>query len=148
MRKSLLAMAVVGLVGSTACATKGYVNTQVGQVSTKVDTLSGSLEETQERTRQNEAKITEVDGKAGAAQTAANTAQQAAMTADGKAVSAAYVVIASFPINTAAHYRLFSRYGRAKYRQAGRDVPYISDQEGVTLLATFAALAATIYYVG
>jgi outer membrane protein OmpA-like peptidoglycan-associated protein len=90
MRKSLLAVAVVGLaVGSTtACATKGYVNTQVGQVSTKVDTLSGSLEETQERTRQNEAKITEVDGKAGAAQTAANTAQQAAMTADGKAVAA------------------------------------------------------------
>jgi hypothetical protein len=66
----------------------------------------------------------------------------------GKAVCAAYVVIASFPINTAAHYRLFSRYGRAKYRQAGRDVPYITDQEGVTLLATFAALAATIYYVG
>lgn len=88
MRKSLLAMAVVGLVGSTACATKGYVNTQVGQVSTKVDTLSGSLEETQERTRQNEAKITEVDGKAGAAQTAANTAQQAAQTADTKAVAA------------------------------------------------------------
>ena len=88
MRKSLLALAVVGLVGSTGCATKGYVNTQVGQVSTKVDTLSGSLEETQERTRQNEAKITEVDGKAGAAQTAANTAQQAAVTADGKAVAA------------------------------------------------------------
>jgi hypothetical protein len=64
-----------------------------------------------------------------------------------KAVSAAYVVIASFPINTAAHYRLFSRYGRAKYRQAGRDVPYISDQEAVALLATFTALAATIYFV-
>lgn len=89
MRKSLLAVAVVGLtVGSTACATKGYVNTQVGQVSTKVDTLSGSLEETQERTRQNEAKITEVDGKAVAAQSAAGTAQQAALTADGKAVAA------------------------------------------------------------
>jgi hypothetical protein len=64
-----------------------------------------------------------------------------------KAISAAYVVIASFPINTAAHYRLFSRYGRAKYRQAGRDVPYISDQEAATLLATFVALAATIYCV-
>jgi hypothetical protein len=64
-----------------------------------------------------------------------------------KAVSAAYVIIASFPINTAAHYRLFSRYGRDIYRQAGRDVPYISDQEGVTLLLTFAAIAATIYCV-
>jgi outer membrane protein OmpA-like peptidoglycan-associated protein len=74
--------------GSAACATKGYVNTQVGQVSTKVDTLSGSLEETQERTRQNEAKITEVDGKAAAAQNSATQAQQAATTADGKAVAA------------------------------------------------------------
>jgi hypothetical protein len=64
-----------------------------------------------------------------------------------KTIAAAYVVIASFPINTAAHYRLFSRYGRAKYRQAGRDVPYISDQEGVTLLLTLAALAATIHFV-
>ena len=90
MRKSLLAIAVVGLAvgGSTACATKGYVNTQVGQVSTKVDTLGGSLEETQERTRQNEAKITEVDGKAQQAQTTATGAQQAAVTADGKAVAA------------------------------------------------------------
>ena len=90
MRKSLLAIAVVGLAvgGSTACATKGYVNTQVGQVSTKVDTLGGSLEETQERTRQNEAKITEVDGKAQQAQTSATSAQQAATTADGKAVAA------------------------------------------------------------
>jgi outer membrane protein OmpA-like peptidoglycan-associated protein len=86
----MLAITVVGLAvgGSTACATKGYVNTQVGQVSTKVDTLGGSLEETQERTRQNESKITEVDGKAQAAQTTATTAQQAAQAADAKAVEA------------------------------------------------------------
>jgi peptidoglycan-associated lipoprotein len=90
MRKALLAITVVGLTvgGSTACATKGYVNTQVGQVSTKVDTLSGSLEETQERTRQNEGKITEVDGKAAAAQTTATSAQQAAAAADTKATEA------------------------------------------------------------
>ena len=65
-----------------------------------------------------------------------------------KAIATAYVVIASFPINTAAHYRLFSRYGRAKYRQAGRDVPYISDQEAVTLTATLVALAVTLFFVG
>lgn len=65
-----------------------------------------------------------------------------------KTISAAYVAIASFPINTAAHYRLFSRYGRAKYRMAGRDVPYITDQEAVTLAATLIALSAVIYYVG
>jgi outer membrane protein OmpA-like peptidoglycan-associated protein len=86
----MLAITVVGLAvgGSTACATKGYVNTQVGQVSTKVDTLSGSLEETQERTRQNETKIGEVDGKAAQAQSTATSAQQAAQAADAKAVEA------------------------------------------------------------
>ena len=59
MRKSLLAITVLSIAvgGSGACATKKYVNTQVGQVSGKVDTLSQSLEQTQERTRQNEAKI-------------------------------------------------------------------------------------------
>jgi hypothetical protein len=64
-----------------------------------------------------------------------------------KAISSAYVVIAAHPINTAAHYRLFSRYGRAKYLQAGRDVPYVSDQEWGTLALTGLALAATFYFV-
>jgi len=90
MRKSLLSLTLLAFAigGTTACATKGYVKTQVGQVSGKVDSLSESLEETQERTRQNEGKITEVDGKAVAARGAADQAQQAAMTADGKAVAA------------------------------------------------------------
>ena len=87
MRKLMMAGIVVtfSLVGTTACATKGYVKTQVGQVSTKVDTLSQSLEETQERTKRNEARIGEVDQRA---QAAAGQAQQAAVTADGKAVAA------------------------------------------------------------
>ena len=55
MRKLMMAAVVLsfGVAGTTACATKGYVKTQVGQVSTKVDTLSTSLEETQERTKRN-----------------------------------------------------------------------------------------------
>ena len=90
MRKSLLAITVLAFAvgGSGACATKKYVNTQVGQVSGKVDTLSQSLEQTQERTRQNEAKIGEVDQKAQAAQGSANQAQQSASQADQKAVAA------------------------------------------------------------
>jgi outer membrane protein OmpA-like peptidoglycan-associated protein len=90
MRKSLLAvtMFAVAVGGSTACATKGYVNRQVNQVGAKVDTLSTSLEETQERTRQNEQKIGEVDTKAGAAQQSADRAGSAASAADGKAVAA------------------------------------------------------------
>jgi outer membrane protein OmpA-like peptidoglycan-associated protein len=90
MRNVLLAATVVTFaIGGSACATKGYVRTQVGQVSSKVDTLGQSLEETQERTRQNEVRIGEVDQKAGAAQSTATQAQQAAATADSKAVSAA-----------------------------------------------------------
>jgi peptidoglycan-associated lipoprotein len=90
MRKSLLGLTVLAfaLGGSTACATKGFVKTQVGQVSSKVDTLSQSLEETQQRTKDNEAKIGQVDQKAGAAQGAADQAQQAAGAADSKAASA------------------------------------------------------------
>ena len=90
MKKSAIAVAMfmVAAAGSSACATKGYVRTQVGQVSSKVDTLTTSLEETQERTKQNEAKITQVDTKAGAAGTAADQAGAAARVADQKAASA------------------------------------------------------------
>ncbi len=94
MRKSLLIMALFGLAvgGSTACATKGFVRTQVGQVSQKVDSLSQSLEETQQRTRDNESKINDVDQRAQTASSAArNAAQNAQTSADsaGQRASAA-----------------------------------------------------------
>jgi peptidoglycan-associated lipoprotein len=78
-------IAVLAVGGSTACATKKFVRTSVGEVNDKVDSVGRSLEETQERTRQNEAKITEVDQKA---QAAAQAASQAASAADQKATSA------------------------------------------------------------
>jgi peptidoglycan-associated lipoprotein len=94
-----IAMLVVG--GSTACATKKFVRTSVGEVNDKVDSLGKSVEETQERTRRNEGRISEVDQKAQAAdqkaQAAAQSAQQAntaaaqANTAAGQAASAASV---------------------------------------------------------
>jgi peptidoglycan-associated lipoprotein len=76
MKRLVLAVPVLALAlgGTTACATKKFVRTEVGEVNQKVDTLSKGLEETQERTRVNEAKIAEVDQKA--------------LTADGKAVQA------------------------------------------------------------
>lgn len=90
MRTSLVGLAVLALVvgGSTACATKGFVRTEVGKVNGKVDSLGQSLEQTQERTRQNEDKITAVDGKAQGAQGAADQAAQAALAADSKAGAA------------------------------------------------------------
>ena len=45
----VLLASVVG--GSTACATKGFVNARVKEVNTKVESLSTSVEETQDRTR-------------------------------------------------------------------------------------------------
>lgn len=95
MRQVLVAMAIVAAgAGSTACATKKYVNTRVDDVNTKVSTLSETLEQTQERTRKNEQRIGEVDQKAdaasnraGEAASAADRANAAATAADAKAVA-------------------------------------------------------------
>jgi outer membrane protein OmpA-like peptidoglycan-associated protein len=85
--KSVMAvsMAVVVAGGMSACATKGFVRTSVGEVNDKVDALGGSIEATQERTRQNEGRIGEVDA---AASRAAQSAQQAnAAAADAATVA-------------------------------------------------------------
>jgi len=75
-----MAVAVTSLVvgGTTACATRKFVRTGLGEVNGKVDSLGRSVEETQERTRRNEGKITEVDQKAMAADQKAQAAGQAA----------------------------------------------------------------------
>ena len=69
MKKLVVAVPILALAlgGTTACATKKMVRTQVGEVNGKVETLSKSVEETQERTRANEGRIGEVDQKAQAA---------------------------------------------------------------------------------
>ena len=84
MRNMFFAVPIVVLAigGSTACATKKFVRTSVGEVNDKVDSLGRSLEETQERTRQNEAKIADVDKNTPAAQQAASTANSAVAKAD------------------------------------------------------------------
>jgi peptidoglycan-associated lipoprotein len=80
MKKVAIVVPVLALAlsGTTACATKKFVRTNVGEVNDKVDTLTRSVEETQERTRVNEGRITEVDQKAAAAdQRAAQAGQRA-----------------------------------------------------------------------
>jgi peptidoglycan-associated lipoprotein len=66
---------------TSACATKGFVRTNVGEVNDKVDTLSRSVEENQERIRENEGKIVEVDQKAAAADQRAAAAGERAASA-------------------------------------------------------------------
>ena len=85
----LVPVAAIAVGGSTACATKKFVRTSVGQVNDKVDSLGRSVEETQERTRQNEGKIAEVDQKAAAADQKAQGAQTAADRANAAAQQAA-----------------------------------------------------------
>ena len=90
MRRFFVAIpiALLAVGGSTACASKKFVRTSVGEVNDKVDSMGKSLEETQERTRRNETRITEVDQKAdSAAQSAsqANTAAAAAHSAANEA---------------------------------------------------------------
>ena len=86
-RKLFVAVPIVALAvgGSTACATKKFVRSSVGEVNEKVDAQGRSLEETQERTRRNEGRITEVDAKAAAADSKAQSANEAAAAAHSAA---------------------------------------------------------------
>jgi len=80
----IVAGAIV-LGGGVGCATKGYVQRQVGEVNSKVDDLSSDVEQNQERTRQNEQRIGEVDQRAGAAEGAAAAAGRSADAAGTRA---------------------------------------------------------------
>jgi peptidoglycan-associated lipoprotein len=71
-------LAVFAIGGTTACATKKFVRTNVGQVNEKVDSLGRTVEETQERTRQNEGRISDVDQRAQAGIAKASQAAEAA----------------------------------------------------------------------
>jgi outer membrane protein OmpA-like peptidoglycan-associated protein len=88
-RKFFIAMPIVVLAigGSTACATKKYVRTSVGEVNEKVDSQGRAIEETQERTRKNEGRISEVDSKAAAAAQSAQAANDAAAAAKSAATA-------------------------------------------------------------
>ena len=93
---NVLAVGVIAVGTTTACATKKFVRTEVETLGTKVEqrveTLSQSLETTQEQGRQNAANIKQVDAKADQvgiwakeAQTSASNANTAASAAAAKA---------------------------------------------------------------
>jgi peptidoglycan-associated lipoprotein len=88
-RKFFIAVPIIVLAvgGSTACATKKYVRTSVGEVNEKVDSQGRAIEETQERTRKNEGRIAEVDTKAQAAAQSAQAANDAAAAAKNAATA-------------------------------------------------------------
>ncbi len=94
MRKFLLAVPVVALAlsGTTACATKKFVRTEVGSVNDKVSSLGQQLEQNEQRTKANEDKIAQVDQKADQADqkalTAGRTADEAKQAASAVDVKA------------------------------------------------------------
>jgi outer membrane protein OmpA-like peptidoglycan-associated protein len=75
-------MAIIAVAGSTACATKKYVQTSVSDVAGRVDSLGNALEQTQEETRKNDARIQEVNTTV---QSVRQTAQQAGQAAQDAA---------------------------------------------------------------
>jgi len=81
----------LAIAGSTACASKKFVRTSVGEVNEKVDSQGRTIEETQERVRKNEGRISEVDQRAEAAGKAASAANDAASAANTNATNAAKV---------------------------------------------------------
>jgi hypothetical protein len=60
----------------------------------------------------------------------------------GPAIVAGYALIAFHPISEAAHYRLFSKKGRSVYLDAGRDYPWITDQEVATVILSVLCASA------
>jgi peptidoglycan-associated lipoprotein len=101
MKKVVMVVPVLALAlsGTTACATKKFVRTNVGEVNDKVDTLSRSVEENQERTKANESRIGEVDQRAAAAD---QKAAQAGTRADAAYTAAEAVNTRAEAIEKAA----------------------------------------------
>ena len=90
---NVLAVGVIVVGTTTACATKKFVRTEVQGLDTKVtqqvESLSQSLETTQEATRQNSAQIKQVDAKADQVGIWAKEAQTSATNANNAAAAAA-----------------------------------------------------------
>ena len=86
----ILALGAVVTLGASGCATKKYVQREVGDVNAKADNLSSEMEKTQQRVNQNETRIAEVDREAQAgkqsAQEALNRAADAEKAAKGKLI--------------------------------------------------------------
>ena len=85
---NMLAVGLIVVGTTTACATKKFVRTEVTAVGTRVETLSQSIEATQQETRQNAARIGQVDSKADQVGIWAKDAQSAAATANSAAAAA------------------------------------------------------------
>jgi hypothetical protein len=51
-------------------------------------------------------------------------------------LSVGFILMVMYPINLIGHYRFASRMGRSVYTKKGRDFPWITDHEWITLALT------------
>jgi peptidoglycan-associated lipoprotein len=124
-RRTLNALAV-GLIvvgTTTACATKKFVRTEVDAVGTRVETLSQSLETTQEATRQNQSAITKVDAKADQVGIWAKDAQSSAQTAQQAASAAASRIDAVDASTKRLVYEVVINEDQGNFKFASADLP-------------------------
>ena len=91
-------IAVLAVGGTTACASKKFVRTSVGEVNEKVDSQGRTIEETQERVRKAEGRISEVDQRANAAAQSAQQANDAASAANSNATKVGEAANAKFDV--------------------------------------------------
>jgi outer membrane protein OmpA-like peptidoglycan-associated protein len=108
MRVFLLLAAAASM---SACASKGFVNREVGDLNTKIEGVSAEVEKTQERVKRNEVRIDEVDKSARTGVSEAKSSAQQALVKATEAEKAAkgkliYTVTLSddkvkFPVNRA-----------------------------------------------
>jgi outer membrane protein OmpA-like peptidoglycan-associated protein len=91
MKKFLVAVPIVMLAaaGSTACATKKFVRTEVGSVNDKVTSLTTRMEENEQRIKGNEEKIGQVDTRVGQVDTKVGQVDQRATAGVADAKTAA-----------------------------------------------------------
>jgi peptidoglycan-associated lipoprotein len=84
-RLRFCALGVVAVTLASGCATRGYVDTTVGEqttvVHTRIDTVEGQVEVAQTQLREHDRRISEVSGTA---QEALQRAQEAGALAQGK----------------------------------------------------------------
>lgn len=64
------------------------------------------------------------------------------------AVAVACALIAFHPISMAAHYRLYSKEGRGYYVRMGKDYPWMTGQEAISIVISIVLAIMAGWYVG
>jgi outer membrane protein OmpA-like peptidoglycan-associated protein len=120
---NMLAVGIIVVGTTTACATKKFVRTEVDAVGTRVETLSQSLESTQEATRQNAAQIKQVDSKTDQVGIWAKEAQTSATAANSAAAAASTRIDAVDAASKRLIYEVVINEDQGDFKFGSADLP-------------------------